>query len=382
MMMKVYTYKEEAFKYIKAKIENDSNKIVPIQEIQSCIDKDDEDNNIIIYLDITSLVKLLKIQEDKIYEFEHYLIQIPKDYINIEYIVDEKFLDDTLSIFRFIFDESIPLDSDFNYSIKKDCKDEFISIISINKESIEQVFAYIDNNLVGHMNFKSKLKDKIKTFRLMNKIGESKVLSIFLLGQSGIGKSEVARCLQRALNNNGYFTKINLGNYSSKDALNSLIGSPLGYIGSEDGGELTKKIMKSNTGVLLIDEFEKADEKVFNFFLELLEDGQFTNNKGESINLDEYIIIFTSNLSKEEFFSKLPNELITRFDYICNFTSLSYDEKFNYVDMKTDEILLKLDNEIIIDKNDILNNLDLNNYKDVRNIKRAIISEISKYLEV
>ena len=379
MMMKVYTYKEEAFKYVKAKIENKSNKIITIQQIQSCINNYDET---ITYLDITSLVKVLKVHDDKIYDFEHYLIQIPNQYSNIKYIVDEKYQNDTLSILKFVFDESIPLDLGFDDDIKKDYQDELISIINIDKEKIEQVFDYIDNNLVGHINFKVKLKEKIKTFRLMNKIGESKVLSIFLLGESGIGKSEVARCLQKSLNDNGNLAKINLGNYSSKDALNSLIGSPLGYIGSEDGGELTKKIMKSNTGVVLIDEFEKADEKVFNFFLELLEDGHFTNNKGECINLYEYMIIFTSNLSEEEFFSKVPNELITRFDYICNFTSLSYDEKFNYADNKINEILLKLNGEITIDKKDILNSLDLNNYKDVRNIKRAIISEISKYVEV
>lgn len=378
--MKIYTYKEEAFWYLKDKIKKEGNKIIPIQELQSYINN--KDDNMIIYLDITSLVKLLKVQEDKIYEFEHCLIQIPKENINVEYVVDEKLLDDTTSIFKYVFDESMSLDLDFNDSIKESCKDELISIINIDRERIDQVFDYIDDNLIGHINFKDKLKEKIKTFRLMNKIGESKVLSIFLLGESGIGKSEVARCLQRALNNNGYLSKINLGNYSSKDALNSLIGSPLGYIGSEDGGELTQKIIKSNTGIVLIDEFEKADEKVFNFFLELLEDGQFTNNKGQCINLDEYIIIFTSNLSKEEFFSKIPNELITRFDYICNFTSLSYDEKLNYADMKTKEILSKLKDKIQIDKNDILKNLDLNDYKDVRNIKRAIISEISKYLEV
>lgn len=377
--MKIYTYKEKAFGNLKNKIKKDGNKIIPIQELQSHINEDD---NMIIYLDITSLIKLLKIQEDKIYEFEHYLIQIPKENINVEYIVDEKLLDDTMSIFKYVFDENMSLDLEFNECIKESCKDDFISITNIDIEKIEQVFDYIDDNLIGHINFKAKLKEKIKAFRLMNKIGESKVLSIFLLGESGIGKSEVARCLQKALNNNGYLTKINLGNYSSKDALNSLIGSPLGYIGSEDGGELTQKIIKSNTGIVLIDEFEKADEKVFNFFLELLEDGQFTNNKGQCINLNEYIIIFTSNLSKEEFFRKIPNELITRFDYICNFTSLSYDEKFNYADMKTKEILSKLKDKIQIDENDILKNLDLNDYKDVRNIKRAIISEISKYLEV
>lgn len=384
-MKKIYTYSQKSFKHVKEKIENEGNKLISVIDIEQHKDEFEDKESTIFYMDISSMIKFLKVKEEKIYEFECYLYPFFRHYSNIEYIIEDILLEDVLNIFKFGFSEGINIDLDFTIdnNIMND-KDAFRSIINISREDVNKVFEDIECSLVGHDKFKVKLKEKIRIFRVMNKIRESKILSIFLLGESGIGKSEVARCLQKSLNSNERLAKINLGNHSSKDALNSLIGSPLGYIGSEEGGELTQKIKKSDTGVLLVDEFEKADEKIFNFFLELLEDGKFTNNKGECIDLNEYIIIFTSNLSEEEFFDKVPNELVTRFDYICEFNPLSYDDKLSYMNKKIDEILHKIKNEIQIDididKDCIASKL--NQYKDIRNIKRAIIDEISKHIEI
>lgn len=82
--------------------------------------------------------------------------------------------------------------------------------------------------------------------------------------------------------------KINFGNYSAQDALNSLIGSPRGYIGSNKG-ELPDKLMRSRSKVILIDEFEKASKPVYNFFLQLLEEGKFTDSLGREYDLDKYL---------------------------------------------------------------------------------------------
>lgn len=122
---------------------------------------------------------------------------------------------------------------------------------------------------------------------------------MLLLGPSGVGKTETARILSNLLAPGQPLPKINFGNYSSKDSLNSLIGSPRGYIGSEEG-ELALKIEASESGVILIDEFEKANPAVWNFFLDLLESGHFTDSQGAMHDLDGYTIVFTSNAPKEE----------------------------------------------------------------------------------
>ena len=135
---------------------------------------------------------------------------------------------------------------------------------------------------------------------------------------SGVGKTETARVLSDLLAPGQPLPKINFGNYSSKDSLNSLIGSPRGYIGSEEG-ELSLKIEASESGVILIDEFEKANPAVWNFFLDLLESGHFTDPQGAMHDLDGYTIVFTSNAPKEEVRGKFPPELLSRFGLKARF---------------------------------------------------------------
>ena len=120
-------------------------------------------------------------------------------------------------------------------------------------------------------------------------MGDRKIFSIIICGQSGIGKTEFAKIVSEKMFPQEELIKINFGNYSTEGVLNSLIGSPLGYVGSEEGGELINKIKKSKSKVILIDEFEKATPSVYNFFYELLEDGIFTDRHGEKHDLNGYI---------------------------------------------------------------------------------------------
>ncbi|MCM1540390.1 MAG: AAA family ATPase [Blautia sp.] len=109
------------------------------------------------------------------------------------------------------------------------------------------------------------LEDELKKFRVFNKLGHQPIFSTLIMGKSGIGKTELARILHRNLSPTEPFIKINFGNYSDQNALNSLIGSPRGYAGSNKG-ELTDKLLKSRSNVILIDEFEKSHQSVQNFF--------------------------------------------------------------------------------------------------------------------
>ncbi|MEQ3364263.1 AAA family ATPase, partial [Raoultibacter massiliensis] len=160
---------------------------------------------------------------------------------------------------------------------------------------------------------------------------EQKVFSLLLLGPSGVGKTEVAKILSGAIASNQPLPKINLGNYSSKDSLNSLIGSPRGYVGSEEG-ELGRKLDSSKAGVLLVDEFEKAEPAVWNFFLDLLETGTYTDSQGREHDLGGYVIVFTTNCPREHLETTFPAELLSRFSLIAHFVRLNHDEKEKIVE--------------------------------------------------
>ena len=191
----------------------------------------------------------------------------------------------------------------------------------------------MNNNLFGNDVFKIRLREELIKYRVFNKIGYQPIFSVFICGASGIGKTEVARLLHKKLAAEEPQIKINFGNYSAQDALNSLIGSPRGFIGSNKG-ELPDKLMRSRSKVILIDEFEKASKPVYNFFLQLLEEGKFTDSLGREYDLNKYIIVFTSNMPKEKIGDYLPPELRSRFSFKCPFWPLSDKEKNNYVEYK------------------------------------------------
>ena len=208
------------------------------------------------------------------------------------------------------------------------------------------------------------------------KAKEQKVLSVFLFGASGIGKTEVARLLANGLQEDCYLAKINFQNYSSQDALNSLIGSPAGYIGC-DHGELSDKIQKSKVGVLLCDEFEKTTRPVFSFFLELLEEGRFTDSMAREYDLDGYIIVFTSNIPNEAEYKKaIPQELQTRFDLVCEFEEPTSAEKVEFLDLLLEKAYEKYPDQfaaIALTEEDkgYLYNFDYNGLAALRDIKQV-----------
>lgn len=259
-------------------------------------------------------------------------------------------------------------------------------VTNLNKAQLDALFDNFNNKLIGHSNFKEYLKNNIYSFTKQNKIGRKKVFSIFLCGHSGLGKTEVGRQLSKLLDPKSGYSKINFGNYSSKDTLNSLIGSPRGYVGSEEG-ELSNKIEKNTAGVIICDEFEKADTPIFNFFLELLEEGHFTDSLSREFELNGYIVIFTSNIKKSEITQKFPAEFISRLDLIAEFEPLDELTKQAYIAFQVDEILNGLKNkgiEIPFSDKQILayKSMKLDNLNDLRKIKRIVENTIFNEIQL
>ncbi len=216
----------------------------------------------------------------------------------------------------------------------------------------------------------------------MNKLNKRKIFSLFLLGKPGLGKTEIGRILSKTINSESKIIKINFGNYSSQDALNSLIGSPAGYIGC-DGGELSKKISKNPVGVIICDEFEKADSEIKNFFLELLEDGKFTDSMGREYDLDGYIIVFTSNIKDEkEFNSKMSPEFKSRINLICEFTPLDDNDKLKYINYQIQEFKENINTNSIKHKkipDEIC--IEYKDTDDLRELRDRVYNKMMEYIE-
>lgn len=257
------------------------------------------------------------------------------------------------------------------------------SLIDLSEEEFEKLTTNIQENLIGNLKFKSRLQEELRKYRVFNKLGYQPIFSALLCGSSGIGKTEVARILHKTLSPGESFIKINFGNYSDQNALSSLIGSPRGYIGSSKG-ELSEKLNNSKSRVILIDEFEKCDKQVQNFFLQLLEDGIFTDSLGRDYDLDKYIIIFTANLPAEDVSKKLSRELISRFNLKYSLSKLTEEEKKLYVKKRAtsivEDVYTKFGLNIKTETETVIEQIDVANYDNMRDINNIIMNKISELL--
>lgn len=259
-------------------------------------------------------------------------------------------------------------------------------IIDLNDDELTQFFNEFKNSLYGHYKFKDDFEQQIRTFRVFNKLGEHKILSLFLMGESGVGKTEVARTIFNCLKGEKKFAKINFGNYSSEFSLSSLIGASRGYRDSEDG-EIFMKVRDTDVGILLIDEFEKSNTALFNYFLNVLETGIMESSLGEQMDLNGFIIVFTSNILKEDFKKRISPELRSRFDYKCIFTLLSDEDKMKYIEFRAESISKKVKSEFKIDLGEQLKTylstcINVSSYKNMRDINKQIKKEFLTYLSI
>jgi len=321
-------------------------------------------NETVEYINISSVIRTINDNQAIILNVEMLIQALTKEY-EFKWIIEDSLLQRALNVLpnHFIEDKTTKRDQE---QTEDDKGKNNISRINDLSENIH-------DKLIGHNIFIEEFIKELKNFIILNKYNVRKLFSVFISGESGVGKTEFAKILSDTLYPNENLIKINFGNYSTKDVLNSLIGSPRGYIGS-DTGELNEKINKSDAKVILIDEFEKADSNVFNFFYELLEDGFFTDRLGEVHDLNGYIIVFTSNLTKEEYQKRIPNPLKSRFDMVYYFTLLSIREKEMFIEDYTNELLFKLELSQNISESTKYELLKLRQFANIRNIKREIES--------
>lgn len=378
MKQLLFYNKSQFFNFKKEQI-SAGHELLSMSQFLSSLKIEELDDAAEYYVDLSSLAGFIKTNDTQMLHFEQ-LFNTFGD--NVTFICDKIYENDIRYTLRYVFDDfaDIEIEADEISTEQNDSTPEKSNqvkkIIDLNEAELKAFFSAFDSRLYGHERFKEEFKEIVESFRVFNKLGEHKILSLFLMGDSGVGKTEVARSIHKALGSKSKLAKINFGNYSSHDALNSLIGSPLGYIGS-DGGELVKRMNESDIGLILIDEFEKADNAVFNYFLDVLENGKIVNSQAEEYDVNGYIIVFTSNISKDDFKKKISPELRSRFDYKGMFNLLTDDDKIKFVHFRVNQIVDKykelvsanLPNKL---HDEIVGSIDVKQYKNMRDLNKKI----------
>ena len=161
------------------------------------------------------------------------------------------------------------------------------------------------------------------------------IASFIFLGTTGVGKTELAKALAEYLfNDENMMTRIDMSEYQEKFSVTRLIGAPPGYVGYDEGGQLTEAVRRKPYSVVLFDEIEKAHPDVFNTLLQVLDDGRLTDNKGRLVDFKNTIIIMTSNATREQLTKLMRPEFLNRIDDIITFHPLTKEEIGKVVELQ------------------------------------------------
>ena len=170
--------------------------------------------------------------------------------------------------------------------------------------------------------------------------------SFLFLGSTGVGKTELAKSLAEFLfNDENMITRIDMSEYQERHSVSRLVGAPPGYVGYDEGGQLTEAVRRKPYSVILLDEIEKAHPDVFNILLQVLDDGRLTDNKGRTVDFKNTILIMTSNATHEQLKSMMRPEFLNRIDEIITFSVLSKEDIRQILQLQMNQLRSKLDEE-------------------------------------
>ena len=269
----------------------------------------------------------------------------------------------TLSILK---DNIVITESDVFEVISKKTGIPINKITKTEKDSLKNIEDVLKKSIIGQDDAITKICKSIKR----RKVGLGKTNrpnSFLLVGKSGCGKTLLAKKIaEEVYGDEKYLVRFDMSEYSDKTAVNKLIGSSAGYVGYEEGGLLTEAIKKRKYAVLLIDEIEKANDEIFNLFLQVLDEGYLSDNTGKKIDFRNTIIILTSNVGtkrasnerymgfsdeendkylsiiEKELKNKFPPEFINRLDDIIYFNTLTDDNLKEIIRLELDKMVTRL----------------------------------------
>ncbi len=185
-------------------------------------------------------------------------------------------------------------------------------MVQSEKEKLLHLEEELHDRVVGQDEAISAIADAVRRSRAGLNDPRRPIGSFIFLGTTGVGKTELAKALAEYLfDDENMMTRIDMSEYQEKHAVSRLVGAPPGYVGYDEGGQLTEAVRRKPYSVVLFDEIEKAHPDVFNILLQVLDDGRLTDNKGRMVNFKNTIIIMTSNMGSSvirENFSKMTPE--------------------------------------------------------------------------
>jgi ATP-dependent Clp protease ATP-binding subunit ClpB len=181
-------------------------------------------------------------------------------------------------------------------------------MLQSEREKLLQLEDELHKRIVGQNEAIEAISDAIRRSRAGLQDGRKPIGSFIFLGTTGVGKTELAKALAEFLfNDENSLVRIDMSEYQERHTVSRLIGAPPGYVGYDEGGQLTEKVRRKPYSVVLLDEIEKAHPDVFNILLQVLDEGRLTDNKGRTADFRNTIIIMTSNLGSHLISEKINN---------------------------------------------------------------------------
>ena len=288
-------------------------------------------------------------------------------------------------------------------------------MLQSEKEKLLHLEDDLHKRVVGQEEAITAVSDAIRRSRAGLQDPRKPIGSFIFLGTTGVGKTELAKALAEFLfNDESAMTRIDMSEYQERHAVSRLIGAPPGYVGYDEGGQLTEAVRRKPYSVVLLDEIEKAHPDVFNILLQVLDDGRLTDNKGRTVNFKNTIIIMTSNMGShviQENFAKINEknkygilettkvevmdllrktirpEFLNRIDDIIMFTPLMKNEIVGIVEIQVKQLqAMLMKNNIKLNISDkakkTLGDLGYDPTLGARPLKRVIqkelVNELSK----
>ena len=228
-------------------------------------------------------------------------------------------------------------------------------LVDSEKEKLMHLYDNLRKRVKGQDEALKLVVDSIIRARAGIKDPNRPIGSFIFLGPTGVGKTEVAKALAYELfDDEKHMIRIDMSEYMESFSVSRLIGAPPGYVGYDEGGELTEKVRRNPYSIVLFDEIEKAHKDVFNILLQILDDGRITDSQGRTVDFKNTIIIMTSNLGSEDILAgnkekvikdlkmTFRPEFINRIDEIIVFNSLTKKVVYEILDKIIDEINYRL----------------------------------------
>ncbi|MBD5240014.1 MAG: ATP-dependent chaperone ClpB [Bacteroidales bacterium] len=245
-----------------------------------------------------------------------------------------------------------------------------MKMVQSEKEKLLHLEEELHERVVGQNDAIAAIADAVRRSRAGLNDPRRPIGSFIFLGTTGVGKTELAKALAEYLfDDENMMTRIDMSEYQEKHAVSRLVGAPPGYVGYDEGGQLTEAVRRKPYSVVLFDEIEKAHPDVFNILLQVLDDGRLTDNKGRLVNFKNTIIIMTSNMG-----SNVIRD---------NFAKMTEDNRFETIEKTKQEVLDMLKQTI---RPEFLNRIDETimftplNEKEIEEIVGLQIKSIQKML--